>query len=110
MWDDTQEFVVYPDTLSTSFSSSDSSSNISSDSNSSVVDSEAEERQLLQEIFVDTMVEAINKAVPINVFNGEKSERRRKKMIERNVPKMFRTLWRHCDDILTHGPVNQSIS
>ena len=73
LWDASQDFVVYPDTHSSSFSMSASSSDISSDSNSSIDDQEAEERHLLQEIFVDTMVEAINRAAPNAVFNGEKS-------------------------------------
>ena len=53
-----------------------SSSDISSDSNFTYVDSEAEEMQLQQEIFVGNLLEAIDIAASGSVFNRRKSDRK----------------------------------
>ena len=66
-WDYTQDMVVYPEEfsiISSSLSWSDLSSDLSSDSNSTYIDPEVEERVLLQEIFVDGMVDAIDRIAP----------------------------------------------
>ena len=67
---------------------------ISSDSETSFVDSEAEEKRLEQEIFVDTMLEAINRAAPQYIFNAKKSnKKRRQKKMKRIIPQMMRSIW-----------------
>ena len=106
VWDYSQDMVVYPEMSSTSsLSCSVLSLDISSDSNSSYSDPEGEERQLAQEIFVDGMVEAIDRIAPGSVFNARKSERkRRRKIMTTFVPRMFRSVWKYYDTILTPAP------
>ena len=99
LWDSDHDFYVYSDISSVK---SVSTSDISTDSNTSYVDSEVEEKQLMQEIFIGGMVEAINIAAPGSVFDARKSERkRRKKLMRRMVPRVFQTMWRYCEELLT---------
>ena len=108
MWDSEHDFLVYSEVSASCSDVSVTSSDVSfsSDSNTSYVDSEAEERQLMQEIFVGNMLEAISRAAPNSVFNREKSERKRKKkLMNRFVPRVFQCMWRYWEAIFTpHTP------
>ena len=114
-WDSSPENVAYSecDTMydvdcGQSSSLSVSSSDFISDSNTSYVDSEAEEQQLVQEIYIDGMVEAINTAAPNNIFDARKSLRkRRKKIMTTFVPKMFRSVYKYFDTILAPAPAHK---
>ena len=98
VWDSSHDYYVYSD-VSPYCSSS---SMISSDSDTSFVDSEAEERKLMEEIFIGGMVEAINKAAPGNIFNAKKSEKKRlEKKRRKIIPKMLRTIWLNCTEFQT---------
>ena len=116
-WDSSPENVAYSecDTMyeedqgqdcDQSSSLSVLSSDFSSDSKTSYGDSEAEEQQLIQEIYIDGMVEAISAAAPNNIFDAKKSVRKRKKRIMMTVPRVFRQLWRNCHTIFNPAPVN----
>ena len=109
LWDASYDMTaVYSDVCS--ISSSLSSSDVSSDSNTSVLDSEEEERHLEQEIFVDSMVEAITQAAPDDVFNPRKSYRRRKRRKMMMVPKMLRKLWMNYREFQSPVPGTNSVS
>ena len=86
VWDSTQDFVVYPDTLTSSFSLSvsDLSSVVSSDSSQSCSYSDVLEDVNVGDLFVQEdpflskMTKAIDIAAPNSVFNARKSERNRR--------------------------------
>ena len=64
----------------------------------------------MEEIFIDGMVEAIEKAAPGNVFNAVKSDRkRRKKKIKRIIPKMLRTIWLNSSEFQITTPSVPSV-
>ena len=101
-WDSTPDLTALQDvSMSSSLSSS-----LSYRSSSSNMDPEAEERQLEQEIFVDTMVDLISTVAPGNVFSrrrSKRSKRRRKLMM---IQKDLRTMWTHAEELI--GPVSSS--
>ena len=105
-WDSSPEHVRYTDTDSdqSSLLSLSSSSDMSSDSNMTYIDSESEERQMLQEIFNGNMLDAITNAATGDIFNKKKSLRKRNKKRIKMVPKMLRSISRHCEEILAPAP------